>query len=102
MLTRIAALDLATLSEISRLTARMNWPLRDLFGEVERAKAKVVFIEDRPTTKHQRPTTDDRQGDKETRRQVESTTEQSAIYNLLSAISEGHGQRTTGHGQLVV
>jgi DNA polymerase-3 subunit epsilon/ATP-dependent DNA helicase DinG len=56
LLTRIEALDLAALSEISRLTARMNWPLRDLFGEVERAKAKVVFIEDRePRTENQEP-----------------------------------------------
>ncbi|HET9224738.1 MAG TPA: helicase C-terminal domain-containing protein, partial [Roseiflexaceae bacterium] len=57
LLTRIEALDLAALSEISRLTARMNWPLRDLFGEVERAKAKVVFVDDhRPPTNDQRPT----------------------------------------------
>ncbi|MFL5803333.1 MAG: helicase C-terminal domain-containing protein [Roseiflexaceae bacterium] len=47
LLTRIEALDLAELSEISRLTARMSWPLRDLFGEVERAKARVVFVENR-------------------------------------------------------
>jgi DNA polymerase-3 subunit epsilon/ATP-dependent DNA helicase DinG len=53
LLTRIEALDLADLSEISRLTARMNWSLRDLFGEIERAKAKMVFVDDRP------PTTDD-------------------------------------------
>ena len=60
LLTQIEALDLAALSEISRLTARMNWPLRDLFGEVERAKAKVVFVDDhRPPTNDQRPTTTD-------------------------------------------
>jgi DNA polymerase-3 subunit epsilon/ATP-dependent DNA helicase DinG len=56
LLARIEALDLPALSEISRLTARMNWPLRDLFGEVERAKAKVVFIESQePRTKNQEP-----------------------------------------------
>src|SRR6266496_3886629 len=39
LLRRIEGLDLEELSEISRLTARMNWPLRELFGEIERAKA---------------------------------------------------------------
>ncbi|KPV47712.1 hypothetical protein SE17_41980, partial [Kouleothrix aurantiaca] len=36
---------LSTLSEISRLTAKLEWPLRDLFGEIERSKAKNVFLE---------------------------------------------------------
>src|SRR5262249_54910916 len=45
LLKRIEALDLHSLSEISRLTAKLEWPLRDLFGEVERAKAKNVFLE---------------------------------------------------------
>ncbi|HEX5692258.1 MAG TPA: DNA polymerase III subunit epsilon, partial [Roseiflexaceae bacterium] len=45
LLKRIEALDLQELSEISRLTARMSWSVRDLFGEVERAKAKLVFVE---------------------------------------------------------
>ena len=45
MLRRIESLDLSTLSEISRLTAKLEWPLRDLFGEVERNKAKNVFLE---------------------------------------------------------
>jgi DNA polymerase III epsilon subunit family exonuclease len=45
LLTRIEALELAELSDINRMTARMNWPLRDLFGEVERAKAKLVFVD---------------------------------------------------------
>jgi DNA polymerase-3 subunit epsilon/ATP-dependent DNA helicase DinG len=45
LLRRIEALDLATLSEISRLTAKLEWPLRDLFGEVERSKAKNVFLD---------------------------------------------------------
>src|SRR6266540_4704382 len=46
MLQRIEALDLPTLSEITRLTAKIEWPLRDLFGEVERAKAKNVFLDE--------------------------------------------------------
>jgi DNA polymerase-3 subunit epsilon/ATP-dependent DNA helicase DinG len=45
LLNRIEALDLATLAEISRLTAKLEWPLRDLFGDVERAKAKTVFLD---------------------------------------------------------
>jgi DNA polymerase-3 subunit epsilon/ATP-dependent DNA helicase DinG len=45
LLKRIEALDLHELSEISRLTAKIEWPLRDLFGEVERAKAKTVFLD---------------------------------------------------------
>src|SRR5689334_12361692 len=45
LLRRIEAFDLATLSEISRLTAKLEWPLRDLFGEVERSKAKNVFLD---------------------------------------------------------
>jgi DNA polymerase III subunit epsilon len=58
LLTRIEALDLAELSEISRLTARMNWSLRDLFGEVERAKARLVFVENREgRTENREPST---------------------------------------------
>lgn len=45
LLRLIDALDLSELAEISRLTARMTWPLRDLFGEVERAKARRVFLD---------------------------------------------------------
>jgi acyl transferase domain-containing protein/acyl carrier protein len=52
----------------------------------------------RPTTNDQRPTTDQGQGDKETRRQGDKGTEQSAIYNLQSAIGESDGQRTTDNG----
>ena len=54
LLKQIEALDLHELSEINRLTAKLEWPLRDLFSEVERAKAKNVFIE----IDGQRPTTD--------------------------------------------
>lgn len=46
LLKRIEALDLSELSEINRLTAKLEWPLRDLFGEVERAKAKNVFLDE--------------------------------------------------------
>ncbi len=45
LLRRIEALDLSTLSEISRLTAKLEWSIRDLFGEIERAKAKNVFLD---------------------------------------------------------
>src|SRR4051812_3630283 len=55
LLKRIEALDLHELSEINRLTAKLEWPLRDLFGEVERAKARTVFVE----TDDRRPTADD-------------------------------------------
>lgn len=56
MLRRIEALDLPTLAEISRLTAKIEWPLRDLFGEAERAKAKTVFLEtSTPAAEHQQP-----------------------------------------------
>ncbi|HEX9373297.1 MAG TPA: exonuclease domain-containing protein, partial [Roseiflexaceae bacterium] len=46
MLRKIEALDLPEISEITRLTAKIEWPLRDLFGEVERAKAKNVFLDE--------------------------------------------------------
>ena len=59
LLKRIEALDLHELSEINRLTAKLEWPLRDLFGEVERAKAKNVFLDEGRTTDDRRPTTDE-------------------------------------------
>lgn len=40
LLDQIETLDLNVLSEINRLTARMTWPLRDLFTEAERLKAR--------------------------------------------------------------
>ncbi len=59
LLMRIEALDLHELSEINRLTAKLEWPLRDLFGEVERAKAKNVFLDEgRRTTKDEGRTND--------------------------------------------
>jgi DNA polymerase-3 subunit epsilon/ATP-dependent DNA helicase DinG len=45
MLKRIAALELRDLSEIVRLTQRIAFPLRDLFEEVLRGKAKRAFID---------------------------------------------------------
>lgn len=45
LLARIEALGLAELGEINRLTAKLQWPLRDLFTEIERTKAKNVFVE---------------------------------------------------------
>jgi len=55
LLQMIEALDLPDLSEISRLTARMEWPLRELFTEAERLKAKTIFIDEGRTTKDDRP-----------------------------------------------
>jgi DNA polymerase-3 subunit epsilon/ATP-dependent DNA helicase DinG len=58
MLKRIEALDLQNLSEINRLTAKLEWPLRDLFGEVERAKARNVFLDAEQRTKDEATTVD--------------------------------------------
>lgn len=46
LLERIEALDLREISEISRLMGKTNWSLRDLFAEVERAKARAVWTSD--------------------------------------------------------
>jgi DNA polymerase III epsilon subunit family exonuclease len=59
LLKLIEALDLQELSEINRLSAKLEWPLRDLFGEVERAKARNVFLDAERTTGDQPPATDD-------------------------------------------
>lgn len=53
LLRRIDALDLQDLSEIVRLSARMEWSLRDLFADSERAKAKMVFVEGRGVAQEQ-------------------------------------------------
>lgn len=42
---RIQRLSLAEVSEITRLTASIAWPLRDLFTDVEKAKARSVFTD---------------------------------------------------------
>ncbi|HEU4328639.1 MAG TPA: helicase C-terminal domain-containing protein [Roseiflexaceae bacterium] len=47
LLGRIEALSLTDISEITRLTASIQWPLRELFSEIERDKAKKVFLETR-------------------------------------------------------
>jgi DNA polymerase-3 subunit epsilon/ATP-dependent DNA helicase DinG len=57
LLQMIEALDLPDLSEISRLTARMEWPLRELFSEVERLKAKTIFVDEGRAPKAERPQT---------------------------------------------
>ena len=36
-------LDMATLKEINRLAARLDWPLRPVFQDAERAKARAAF-----------------------------------------------------------
>ncbi|MBC8160421.1 MAG: 3'-5' exoribonuclease [Roseiflexaceae bacterium] len=45
MLKRIDALSLDELGEINRLTSKIQWPLRDLFSEAEKQKAKNFFVE---------------------------------------------------------
>jgi DNA polymerase-3 subunit epsilon/ATP-dependent DNA helicase DinG len=45
LLRLIDQIDLQELSEINRLMARVNWTARDLFSEIEREKAKRVFLE---------------------------------------------------------
>lgn len=44
MIELIAALDLRELTEIGRITAKIAWPLRDLFEEVTRVKAQQTFL----------------------------------------------------------
>ncbi|MCS6839440.1 MAG: exonuclease domain-containing protein [Roseiflexus sp.] len=48
LLKRIAALSLNDLNEIVRLTARIDWTLRPLFEEAQRAKALRVFVDETP------------------------------------------------------
>ncbi len=48
LLQRIAALSLNDLNEIVRLTARIDWGLRPLFEEAQRAKALRVFVDETP------------------------------------------------------
>lgn len=46
LIQNVHDLDLQELSEINRLAARLNhWPLRDLLTEIERERAKQVFID---------------------------------------------------------
>ena len=44
LLARIEGLSMQELSEIARLTQRIEWPLRELFADAERAKAREVFV----------------------------------------------------------
>ncbi|MGQ9547495.1 MAG: helicase C-terminal domain-containing protein [Roseiflexus sp.] len=48
LLRRIAALPLNDLNEIMRLTERIEWGLRTLFEEAQRAKALRVFVDATP------------------------------------------------------
>ncbi len=48
LLRRIAALPLDDLNEIMRLTGRIEWGLRSLFEEAQRAKALRVFVDATP------------------------------------------------------
>lgn len=40
---RAVELEMATLKEINRLAARLDWPLRPVFQDAERAKARAAF-----------------------------------------------------------
>lgn len=48
LLRRIYALDLTDLNDIVRLTGKIEWPLRELFEEAQREKARQVFTADSP------------------------------------------------------
>lgn len=48
LLRRIAALPLDDLNEIMRLTGRIEWGLRGLFEEAQRAKALCIFVDATP------------------------------------------------------
>jgi predicted DnaQ family exonuclease/DinG family helicase len=48
LLRRIAALPLDDLNEIMRLTGQIEWGLRSLFEEAQRAKARRVFVDAAP------------------------------------------------------
>lgn len=45
LLAQIRAMDLRELMEISRLMRKTNWALHDLFAEVERAQARMIWSE---------------------------------------------------------
>jgi DNA polymerase-3 subunit epsilon/ATP-dependent DNA helicase DinG len=51
MVRRIEALSFNELGEIIKLTGQIQWPLRDLFSEVQRSKAKFAFVDEGRTTK---------------------------------------------------
>lgn len=56
LLGLIDRLDLRELTEISRLTAKIAFPMRDLFEEALRARAKNAFVEPPPTPTPHPPT----------------------------------------------
>jgi DNA polymerase-3 subunit epsilon/ATP-dependent DNA helicase DinG len=53
LLGRIQSLALDELSDIIRLSSRIEWPLRDLFEEAQRSKAKFTFVEEPRATKRE-------------------------------------------------
>jgi UDP-N-acetylmuramate dehydrogenase len=71
-----------------------EWPVERFAYGYRTSRLKAATTDDRRPTTDDRPTTDERQGDKETGGQGDSKTEQSAIYNLQSAIRESNGQPT--------
>ncbi|HWQ15512.1 MAG TPA: helicase C-terminal domain-containing protein [Roseiflexaceae bacterium] len=58
LLGRIEALSLQELDEIIRLAQRIEWPMRDLFEETQRAKARLVFVEEGRKTEDRGPRTE--------------------------------------------
>lgn len=47
LLERIEALELDELGEVNRLMSKTDWPLRDLFGEIQRTRIQTAWTEER-------------------------------------------------------
>jgi predicted DnaQ family exonuclease/DinG family helicase len=60
LLRRIAALPLDDLNEIMRLTGQIEWGLRSLFEEAQRAKARRVFVDAAPIQADRRDEDDEK------------------------------------------
>ncbi|MFO7170866.1 MAG: helicase C-terminal domain-containing protein [Chloroflexota bacterium] len=60
MLERIERLSLSELDDIIRLTQRIQWPLRELFEEIQRSKARLVFVEAAAVQETARPAKDEK------------------------------------------
>ena len=44
LVEQASKLDLSVIQEINRLAARVNWPLRQVFRDLERTKARTAFV----------------------------------------------------------
>ncbi len=58
LLERIEALDMHELMQISHLMNKTDWPLRDLFGEIERTKARTYWTDGEPKSMAEQDTTE--------------------------------------------